>query len=48
MILILSVLGVQTYYKKKSACGVMVTIIGNGHSDPSSKLGEGCLHVTSC
>ena len=28
------------------ACGVMFNAIGNGHSDPSSNPGAGCLHFT--
>ena len=24
----------------------MVTIVGNGHGDPSSNPGQGCLHYT--
>ena len=28
------------------ACGVMVNAVGNGHSDQSSKPGQGCFHFT--
>ena len=26
------------------ACSVIVIVVGNGHGDPSSNLGPGCLH----
>ena len=29
-------------------CGVIAMIIGNGHCDPSSNPGCGCLHFTWC
>ena len=32
--------------REKGICGVMVTIIGNGHSDISSNAGPGCLNFT--
>ena len=27
-------------------CGVMITILGNGHNDPSSNPGQGCIDFT--
>ena len=30
------------------ACGLTVTIEGNGHCDPSSKPVWGCLYFTKC
>ena len=28
--------------------GVMDTVVGNGHSNASSNLGQNCLHFTLC
>ena len=30
----------------EDVCGVTVTFVGNGHGDPSSNLGQGCLHFS--
>ena len=31
-------------YKWGGVSGVMVTVVGNGHGDPSSNSGRGCLY----
>ena len=33
-------------YIFRSACGVIVIVIGNGHGDTSSNPRQGCLHFT--
>ena len=37
---------VDIYIYTEDACGVMVTIKGNEHSNPSSYTGQDCLHFT--
>ena len=34
-------------YMSGAICGVMLTNLGNGHSDQSSNPGQGCFHFTS-
>ena len=31
-------------YTSRCACGVIVTIVGNGHGEKSSNPGQGCLY----
>ena len=35
---------VSNILELRGACGVMVIVIGNGHSDPSSNPEWACLH----
>ena len=30
------------------ACGVILTVVGNGYDYPSVKPGQSCLHFTLC
>ena len=34
------------FQQHEGACGVMVIVVGNKHSDPSSNPGRGILHFT--
>ena len=37
---------IRGYFMPRGTCGVMVTIVGNGHGDLSSNPGQSCLHFT--
>ena len=45
-ILYISYIIILNKYIHGGACGVMVTVVGNGHDNLNSNPGLGCLHFT--